>query len=197
MARPTDRYGSASTEARSRRPFASDQAQILAIRHAAGSLQEALQRATATRAADATASEAIARLNEYKSEHVGLDRAGTSKPLRSAVEELAAAEAAVPVAVEALNEYTALADEREEAYEAMRDAEAQVNAYEAAQAQQAADAGAGAIRARGGDRGAPPATAAGGKRPPPRCGARGYSYRRVARTADCSRVDGRVQRADH
>ena len=62
------------------------QAQIAAIagRETAASLQEHMQRAAATRGTDATAAEARTRLDDFRREHVGVDRLGARGPLRSA-----------------------------------------------------------------------------------------------------------------
>ena len=66
------------------------QAQIAAIagRETAASLQEHMQRAAATRGTDATAAEARMRLDEFRREHVGVDRQGARGPLRSAKERV-------------------------------------------------------------------------------------------------------------
>jgi exonuclease SbcC len=66
------------------------QAQVLSVLERAGALQEHLQRAAATAGADSTAAAALARLREYRAEHVGGDRAPT-KPLRRAMAEVQAA----------------------------------------------------------------------------------------------------------
>ncbi|HXQ96658.1 MAG TPA: AAA family ATPase, partial [Candidatus Acidoferrales bacterium] len=63
-----------------------DQAEILAVTRVAGSLQQHLQRAAATRGSDATAAEAIDRLRRFRSEQVGLDRPNSVRPLRQAIE---------------------------------------------------------------------------------------------------------------
>jgi DNA repair protein SbcC/Rad50 len=62
------------------------QAQMLSVLERAGALQEHLQRAAATAGADSTAAAALARLKEYRAEHVGGDRAPT-RPLRRAMAE--------------------------------------------------------------------------------------------------------------
>jgi hypothetical protein len=66
------------------------QAQIAAIagRETAASLQEHMQRAAATRGTDATAAEARTRLDDFRREHVGVDRQGARGPLRSAKERV-------------------------------------------------------------------------------------------------------------
>lgn len=64
------------------------QAEILQVVTAAGELQESLQRAAASADRDATASRAIAAIENFNSEFVGLDRKGGTKPLRAAKDEL-------------------------------------------------------------------------------------------------------------
>ena len=73
------------------------QAQIAAIagRETAASLQEHMQRAAATRGTDATAAEARMRLDEFRREHVGVDRQGARGPLRSAKERVELARGAL------------------------------------------------------------------------------------------------------
>jgi DNA repair exonuclease SbcCD ATPase subunit len=69
------------------------QAQILAVTEAADELQEQMQRAAATHGSDATAAEAIARLEQFRRDAVGVDRVGSRGPLRAAKDRLAALEA--------------------------------------------------------------------------------------------------------
>ena len=73
------------------------QAQIAAIagRETAASLQEHMQRAAATRGTDATAAEARTRLDDFRREHVGVDRQGARGPLRSAKERVELARGAL------------------------------------------------------------------------------------------------------
>lgn len=59
------------------------QADILSVLHAADELEQHLARAAATARADATAAEAIARLEAFRATHVGSERAPT-RPLRQA-----------------------------------------------------------------------------------------------------------------
>lgn len=70
------------------------QTDLLSVRHEADMLRAYVQRAVATAGADATAAEAIARIDAYKSEHVGTEAAPT-KPLRKAIDAVAAAERAL------------------------------------------------------------------------------------------------------
>jgi hypothetical protein len=72
-----------------------NQAQILAVADAAEQLQEQMQRAAATRGTDATAAEAIARLEQFRRDAVGADTVAAKGPLRTAKGRLTAASAAL------------------------------------------------------------------------------------------------------
>lgn len=71
-----------------RRSFAAtalvNQADVLEVLHHAQGLQELLQRAAATAGTDETAAAALVRLRDFYSEHVGLERVNSRKPLRAA-----------------------------------------------------------------------------------------------------------------
>lgn len=67
-------------------------------------LQDLLQKAAASAAADSTASSAIARIDGFYQEHVGLDRSNSSKPLAKARRQLEGARAALAQAQEAHRE---------------------------------------------------------------------------------------------
>src|SRR5262249_2505502 len=67
------------------------QADVLGVRDDPALLQEHLQRAAATAGTDATAAAAIARIDDFVREHIGQDRANTTKPLRRARERVEAA----------------------------------------------------------------------------------------------------------
>ncbi len=69
------------------------QAQIMAVADSADELQEQMQRAAATRGTDATAAEAISRLEQFRKDAVGIDRVGARGPLRTAKDRLALLEA--------------------------------------------------------------------------------------------------------
>ena len=71
------------------------QSQIMAVADAAEGLQEQMQRAAATRGSDATAAEAIARLEEFRRDAVGADTVAAKGPLRTAKNRVAAAEASL------------------------------------------------------------------------------------------------------
>jgi hypothetical protein len=81
------------------------QAQVLAVADAADELQGQMQRAAATRGTDATAAEAIARLEQFRRDAVGVDRVGARGPLRTAKERLAALETRLTEARRQHDEY--------------------------------------------------------------------------------------------
>jgi hypothetical protein len=117
------------------------QAQILAVTEAAGELQEQMQRAAATQGTDATAAEAIARLEAFRRDAVGVDRVGARGPLRATKDRLAALEARLAEARQQHDEYlerSAEADSVErrvdDARRHLREAEAQLAAVRAATA---------------------------------------------------------------
>lgn len=62
-----------------------NQTQLLSVLEDADGLQEHLQRAAATAGADSTAAAALDAIARYKSDHVGLNRANSTKPLRLAI----------------------------------------------------------------------------------------------------------------
>ena len=72
-----------------------DQAELLAVAQEPDRLQEHMQRAAATRGTDATAAEAIGRLEQVRRDQVGADTANSTKPLRRARRELEAADRAL------------------------------------------------------------------------------------------------------
>jgi hypothetical protein len=69
------------------------QAQIMSVADAADDLQHQMQRAAATRGTDATAAEAIGRLEQFRRDAVGADTIAAKGPLRAAGNRLATAEA--------------------------------------------------------------------------------------------------------
>src|SRR5688572_20971531 len=71
------------------------QAQILAVADAAEELHGQMQRAAATRGTDATAAEAIERLEGFRKDAVGADTVAAKGPLRTAKNRLRANEAAL------------------------------------------------------------------------------------------------------
>jgi DNA repair protein SbcC/Rad50 len=71
------------------------QSQIMAVADAAEGLQDQMQRAAATRGSDATAAEAISRLEEFRRDAVGADTVAAKGPLRTAKNRVATAESSL------------------------------------------------------------------------------------------------------
>jgi hypothetical protein len=115
------------------------QAALLQIRQQPGQLAEHLQRAAATAGTDATAAEAIGRIEDFLAEQVGTDRAWT-KPLAKARDDLAVAQGALRRAQEDHASLTRLREELREVGQAMETAERQLRVAEAADARHRADA---------------------------------------------------------
>ncbi|MEX2562463.1 MAG: AAA family ATPase [Nitriliruptoraceae bacterium] len=85
-----------------RATFFVDQADIFAVTREAGGLQEHLQRAAAAADRSATtAAAALALLDDFQRDHVGLDRANATKPLRRALDRLDEADQALKAAADA------------------------------------------------------------------------------------------------
>src|SRR5439155_22485494 len=76
------------------------QADMLRVLSDAVGLQEYLERAAATSAADTTADEALARIAAYKRDRVGLMRAGSRGPIATATRRLKEARDALDKAEE-------------------------------------------------------------------------------------------------
>jgi uncharacterized protein YhaN len=104
------------------------QAEITRVREDAGALQVQLEAATSKAGADATAEEAIRRIEAFKREHVGLRRANSTKPLQAAIEARAGAQRALGEARRAHEGYLELVVEREEAEAAAEVARARLEA---------------------------------------------------------------------
>jgi hypothetical protein len=100
------------------------QADLLGVLSAADGLQEHLQRAAATAGTDATAAAALATLDKFFRENVGLDRSNSSKPLRAAKKALELAETDLSAALAAHDHYLKLSEEAE-AHRAAADTAAQ------------------------------------------------------------------------
>jgi len=81
------------------------QADIQAVIDHASSLQEHMQRAAATAGTDATAAAALAQLDRFHRENVGLDRANSTRPLRTAKNKLQASLVQLDRARESHTEY--------------------------------------------------------------------------------------------
>ena len=111
-----------------------EQAQMLRVRGEAGGLQQHLQRAAATAGADSTAAAALAQIASFRSKHVGLDRANSTKPLRRALDNAKVASGRLAAARRDHENYLLLAQQTDELREAARKADAAVTAYEAAAA---------------------------------------------------------------
>ncbi|HEX6654804.1 MAG TPA: AAA family ATPase, partial [Candidatus Limnocylindria bacterium] len=125
-----------------------NQSQIVAVADAAESLQEHMQRAAATRGTDATAAEAIARLEQFRKDAVGADTVAAKGPLRTAKNRAGAADAALTLAQRQHAEYLHDAAAVDAAERAALAARIQLEGAIAAQARmQAAEIAARAARA--------------------------------------------------
>jgi hypothetical protein len=116
-----------------------EQAQLLRVREDAQALAGALQRATDTAGADATAAEALRLIEKFHQEHVGSRRAGSTRPLRRALDALEAAQAEVARARAAHEEYVEAHRRADELRDAADQAEAIVAAAEVVLARRRAD----------------------------------------------------------
>ena len=114
------------------------QADMFRVLGDAGALQQDMQRAAATAGTDATAAEALARLDEYRAEHVGSRRAPT-KPLRVSEDEAVEANAALERARARHGEYMEHRARVERLERTARDAQLQADAVRAALAAVEAD----------------------------------------------------------
>lgn len=125
------------------------QAQIMAVAEAADALQEQMQRAAATRGSDATAAEAIARLEEFRRDAVGADTVAAKGPLRTAKNRVGVADASLLEARRLHADYLERGSAVEEAELLAGEASRRLAGAEAAQARMlATDAAARAARAR-------------------------------------------------
>jgi hypothetical protein len=111
-----------------------EQAQMLRVRGEARGLQQHLQRAAATAGADSTAAAALAQIASFRSGHVGLDRANSTKPLRRALDNARAASDRLECARRDHENYLLLAQQTDALEETVRKADAAVTAHEAAAA---------------------------------------------------------------
>lgn len=89
------------------------QADMLGVRASKAGLQERIQSAATTAAADTTAAGAIERIDAYLRDNVGLDRANATKPLRQAVERRDRARAELAARRQAHAEHERVASELE------------------------------------------------------------------------------------
>jgi recombinational DNA repair ATPase RecF len=115
------------------------QAQIMAVAESAGSLQDHMQRAAATRGTDATAAEAIERLKAFRREGVGAVRVGATGPMWAAMREQEAADSALADARRIHADYLDREARLEEASHAHLAAHRRLAAAESALARREAD----------------------------------------------------------
>lgn len=111
-----------------------EQAQLLRVLGAADGLQEHLQRAAATAGQEETAAAALERLEAFQREHVGLDRASATRPLRRALDEVGATERRLAAAKDDHHEYLERLAEVDELRQQAEGAADRVRHYEAAAA---------------------------------------------------------------
>ena len=111
-----------------------EQAQMLRVRGEAGGLQEYLQRAAAATGGDTTAAAALDRIEAFEREHVGRDRANSTRPLRRALDAVHSAQDGLTTAAKVHGEYLQLAGKADTLHEAARHAAAAVRAHDAARA---------------------------------------------------------------
>jgi exonuclease SbcC len=109
-----------------------EQAQMLRVRGEAGGLQEYLQRAAAATGGDTTASAALDRIEAFEREHVGLDRANSTRPLRRGLDAVHSAQDGLTAAAKVHEEYLQLAGRADALRGAARHAAAAVRAHDAA-----------------------------------------------------------------
>jgi uncharacterized protein YhaN len=112
-----------------------EQAQMLRVRAEADGLQHHLQRAAATAGADETAAAALQLIRAFEREHVGLDRANSTRPLRRALDGCEEATSRLEEARRQHQEYLGLAAKADDLRIAADHAENLVRAHEAAAAE--------------------------------------------------------------
>jgi DNA repair exonuclease SbcCD ATPase subunit len=115
------------------------QAQLLEVLTEAKGLQTVLQRAASTAGTDATAAEALRRLDIFQREHVGKDDARSTRALRKAVGELGWAKEALRAAEAFHAEYLEAVEEVERLRYSASEAEQDVALHEAADARRLVD----------------------------------------------------------
>ena len=114
------------------------QAQILAVADAAEELHDQMQRAAATRGTDATAAEAIERLEGFRKDAVGADTIAAKGPLRTAKNRLSATEASLQEARRLHADYLQRAADLDTSERQADEAHQRLAGAEAAQARLAA-----------------------------------------------------------
>ena len=105
-----------------------NQAEMLRVAESSKELQEHLQRAASTSGTDATAAEALARIEEFLKESVGREQKNANKPLQRAVERLDSAKSALDRATVEHREYVVLIGQAEELEREEREAELKLRA---------------------------------------------------------------------
>ena len=108
------------------------QADIQSVIEQASALQDELQRAAATAGADSTAAAALSRLEGFLGENVGLDRANSTRPLRTAKNRRERAQQRLEDAREAHADYLRQLEEVEQLQGQLADAERSLQLVEAA-----------------------------------------------------------------
>ena len=110
------------------------QADIQSVMEQASALQDELQRAAATAGADSTAAAALSRLEGFQRENIGLDRANSTRPLRTAKNRLERAQRRHQNARETHADYLSQQDGVEQLRNELADAERSRQLVEAARA---------------------------------------------------------------
>jgi exonuclease SbcC len=115
-----------------------NQAEMLRVAESSKELQEHLQRAASTSGTDATAAEALGRIEEFLKESVGREQKNANKPLQRAIERLENAKNAVDRATIEHREYVVLIGQAEGLDRDERGVEAKLRVLKAAAAIQEA-----------------------------------------------------------
>ena len=115
------------------------QAEILRVLESAGQLQKCLQQAAASTRGDSTAALALERIKAYRTDHVGLDRSNSTKPLRQSIDKLSAAERRLARAQETHETFIVTLKRAQSSREIAQDARLHQVTVEAAQALNQAD----------------------------------------------------------
>ena len=116
-----------------------NQAQLLAVLDEADGMQKILQRASSTAGADATASEALDRLDAFQRANVGRDDARSIRPLRQATQALDASRAVLATARAEHAEYLSEVEAVDRLRETSSKAQHAMALHEAAAARNVAD----------------------------------------------------------
>lgn len=118
------------------------QTDLLRVREDSASLAELLGRVVLSGGGDESTAAALRRIDDFRRDEVGVDKAGAVKPLRSAIERTEAARAAVKAARERRGDFDVLAREVERLRTEQREADSAVRAAHAVLAGREADAAA-------------------------------------------------------